>query len=134
MTRIPFGRLAAASALLLVLLPLQAQAPGDLWQVSTKMTMPGMNMPAQTSQVCAAKTWTKPPGGERQGCTQSGFEMHGNTASWDTVCTGPQTMKGHGEMTLMGDTFKGTIKFSGDGFAMTIELEGKKLGDCPNPQ
>jgi hypothetical protein len=134
MTRVPFGRLAAVSALALVLLPLQAQAPGDLWQVTTKMSMPGMTMPGQTSQVCAAKTWTRPPGGEREGCTSSGFAMKGNTASWDTVCTGQQSMKGHGEITLAGDSYKGTIKFSGEGFAMTIELEGKKLGDCPNPQ
>ncbi len=134
MTRVPIGRLAAVSALAFVLLPLQAQAPGDLWQVTTKISMPGMNMPGQSSQVCAAKTWTKPPGGERQGCTSSGFAMVGNTASWDTVCTGQQSMRGHGEIMLNGDSYKGTIKLSGDGFAMTIELEGKKLGDCPNPQ
>jgi hypothetical protein len=134
MTRVPVGRLAAGSVLAFVLLPLQAQAPGVLWQVTTKMLMPGMNMPGQTSEVCAAKTWTKPPGGERQGCTSSGFAMNGNTASWDTVCTGQQSMKGHGEITLSGDSYKGSIKFSGDGFAMMIELEGKKVGDCPNPQ
>jgi hypothetical protein len=28
----------------------------------------------------------------------------------------------------------GSSKVSGDGFSMTIELEGKKLGDCANPQ
>jgi hypothetical protein len=43
-------------------------------------------------------------------------------------------MKGHGEITRSGDSYKGTIKLSADGFAMTIELEGRKLGDCPNPQ
>jgi hypothetical protein len=134
MTRVSLGRFAAVSALAFVLLPLQAQAPGNLWQVTTKMLMPGMDMPGQSSQVCAAKTWTKPPGGERQGCTSSGFAMKGSTASWDVVCTGPQTMKGHGEITLSGDSYKGAIKFSGDGLSMTIELEGKKLGDCPNPQ
>jgi len=134
MTRVGFSRFAAMSALAFGLLPLQAQAPGDLWQVTTKIAMPGMNMPAQSSQICAAKTWTKPPGGERQGCTLSGFAINGNTASWDTVCTGPQTMKGHGEITRSGDSFTGTIKLSGDGFSMTIELAGKKAGDCPNPQ
>ncbi len=134
MTSVWIGRLAAVSALAFVLLPLEAQAPGDLWQVTTKMSMPGMNMPGQSSQVCAAKTWTKPPGGEREGCTSSGFAMKGNVASWDMVCTGPQTMKGHGEITLSGDSYKGSIKISAEGFSMTIELEGKKLGDCPNPQ
>jgi hypothetical protein len=134
MKRVPFGRLAAVSALALALLPLQAQAPGDLWQISTKMVMPGMNMPAQSNQVCSAKQWTKPPGGERAGCTTSNFARSGNTATWDVVCTGQQSMKGHGEVTQSGDTFMGSIKFSGDGFSMTIELAGKKVGDCANPQ
>ena len=134
MTKLPAGRLAAVSALAFVLLPLQAQTPGVLWQITTKMSMPGMSMPGQSSQVCAAKTWTKPPGGERQGCTTSNFAMNGTTASWDTVCTGQQSLMGHGEITLSGDNYKGSIKLSGDGFSMTIELEGKKLGDCSNPQ
>ena len=134
MRRLSMGRVAAAGILGLALLPLEAQAPGDLWQVTTKMAMPGMNMPGQSSQVCAAKQWTKPPGGERQGCTTSGFAMQGNVASWDVVCTGQQSMKGHGEITLTGDSYKGSIKFAAEGFAMTIELEGKKIGDCANPQ
>ena len=56
MTKLPAGRLAAVSALAFVLLPLQAQTPGVLWQITTKMSMPGMSMPGQSSQVCAAKT------------------------------------------------------------------------------
>ena len=134
MTRVPFGRLAAVSALAFVLFPLAAQAPGDLWQISTKINMPGMNMPAQSTQVCSAKQWTKPPGGERAGCTTSNFARNGNTATWDVVCTGQQSMRGHGEVTQMGDTFKGSINFSGDGFSMKIDLDGKKVGDCQNPQ
>src|SRR6185503_21280115 len=118
MTRLLFGRLAAVSALAVALFPLQAQAPGDLWQISTKMAMPGMNMPAQSSQVCSAKQWTKPPGGERAGCTTSNFVNNGNTATWDVVCTGQQSMRGHGEINHMGDAFKGTIKLSADGIAM----------------
>jgi hypothetical protein len=134
MKRFRIGRVAAASTLAFAMFPLAAQAPGDLWQVTTKMLMQGMNMPGQTMQVCAAKQWKKPPGGERDGCTSSGFAMNGNTASWDVVCTGQQSMKGHGEVTLNGDSYAGTIKFSGEGFAMTIELSGKKVGDCQNPQ
>ena len=141
MTRLPYGRLAAVSIFALALIPLladspgaRAQAPGDLWQVTTKMSMPGMTMPGQTSQVCAAKQWTRPPGGEREGCTTSGFAMSNNKATWDIMCTGQQTMTGHGEITRSGDSYKGSIKLSAEGFAMTIELEGKKLGDCQNPQ
>jgi hypothetical protein len=134
MTSLRFGGLATAAALVFALFPLQAQAPGDLWQVTTKMSMQGMSMPGQSSQVCAAKQWTKPPGGAREGCTTSGFSMNGNTATWDVMCTGQQSMAGHGEVTRNGDSYAGTIKFAAEGFAMTIELEGKKVGDCSNPQ
>jgi hypothetical protein len=59
-------RLAAASALvfLLVLSPaLAADPPGVLWETTSQVAMEGMptQMPAQTSRVCTAKTWTKPP-------------------------------------------------------------------------
>jgi hypothetical protein len=125
-------------------MPLLAQAPtaraeaaGDLWDVTTQMTMEGMpmKMPANTSKVCAAKEWTKPPGGERDGCTNSAFSQSGNKATWTSICTGQQSMTGQGEITRdSADHYKGTIKFMGDGFAMTIQLEGKRVGDCDNPQ
>jgi hypothetical protein len=139
MLRLGVGRVAATAFVGLVMAPMLAdspgalaQAPGDLWQVTTKMSMPGMpmNMPPQTSQSCSTKEWTTPPGGTRDGCTNSEFVVHGATATWNVMCTGQQSMTGHGEVTRSGDAFKGTIKFMGDGFAMTIDLEGKRVGDC----
>jgi len=115
----------------------RAQAAGDLWEVTQQMSMEGMpmKMPATTMKVCAAKQWTKPPGGEREGCTISNMASSGNTVTWTTSCTGQQAMAGQGEVTRdRDDHYKGAIKLMGDGFAMTIQLEGKRVGDCPNPQ
>jgi cytochrome c5 len=115
----------------------RAQAAGDLWEVTQQMTMEGMpmKMPASTMKVCAAKQWTKPPGGDREGCTSSGYAQSGNTVTWTTMCTGRQSMAGRGEVTRDSDDhYKGAIKFMGDGFAMTVQLEGKRVGECDNPQ
>jgi Protein of unknown function (DUF3617) len=134
----------AAAFVVTGLMPLLAQAPtaraqaaGDLWEVTQQMSMEGMpmKMPPSTMRVCAAKQWNKPPGGEREGCTTSDFAQSGNAATWTTMCTGQQAMTGHGEMTRdSADHYKGMIKLMGDGFGMTIQLEGKRVGDCDNPQ
>ena len=143
MLRLGGGRFAATVFVGLVLAPLladspgaRAQVPGDLWQITTQMSMPGMpmNMPPQSSQVCAAREWKTPPGVSRDGCTNSDFKMTGDTATWNVVCTGQQSMTGRGEVTRTADGFKGAIKFMGDGFAMNIDLEGKRTGDCSDPK
>jgi hypothetical protein len=112
-----------------------ADAAGDLWQVTSKMSMVGMpmGMPAQVSKVCAAKTWTQPPGGTRGSCTRSDFKMDGTTATWTEKCENP-TMTGHAEITRQGsDAYTGSIKFESPQGDMTINLEGQRIGDCENP-
>jgi Protein of unknown function (DUF3617) len=143
MLRLGVGGVAAATFVFLGLAPIladspaaRADAPGDLWEVTQQMVMqsPPMTMPANTLKVCAPKVWTKPPGG-REGCTNSNYAKSGNTATWTTMCTGEQAMTGQGEITFdSADHYKGGIKFTGDGFAMTIQLEGKRVGDCDHPQ
>ena len=126
--------------LLLVISPIQADdaAKGDLWQVTSKMSMEGMpmEMPAQTVKVCAAKEWKRPPSNpnDRMQCTNQNFQRSGNKATWETTCKGPPAMNGVGEMIFEGnDSYTGSIKYSGDEGGMTIKLSGKKLGSCDNP-
>ncbi|MGH8253091.1 MAG: DUF3617 domain-containing protein [Steroidobacteraceae bacterium] len=126
--------------LVLVISPIRGDdaAQGDLWQVTSKMSMEGMpmEMPAQTLKVCATKELKSPPSNpdDRMHCTNTNFQRTGNKATWQTVCQGPPAMNGVGEMTFDGsDSYSGTIKYSGDQGAMTIKLSGKKLGSCANP-
>lgn len=134
------GRLAAAAALvlLLVLSPaLAADPPGVLWETTSQMAMAGMptQMPAQTSKVCAAKTWTKPPPGGDPSCVASDYKMVGNKATWKMQCSGQMPMQGAGEITFAGaDAYTGAIQASTQGMNMTIKLSGKKVGTCDNPQ
>ena len=117
---------------------LAADAPaGDLWQVTSKMSMEGMpmEMPARVSQVCAAKVWTQPPGGnDQQKCTRTDFHMADGTATWTERCENPP-MTGHGTVTRQGtDDYTGSLKFESPQGNMTINLVGHRTGDCDKPQ
>ena len=133
-------RLAAAASfgLLLVLSPARAaDPPGVLWESTAQMSMAGMptQMPAQTTRVCSAKTWTKPPSGGDKSCVASDFKRVGNKATWTMQCSGQMPMKGSGEITFDGtDAYTGAIQATADGMNMTIKLAGKKVGTCDNPQ
>lgn len=115
-----------------------AEQPGDQWQVTSRMSMPGMpvDMPAQTMKVCAARNSQEPPGaanGER-GCTNSDMKKAGNKVTFTSTCVGPPAMTGKGEITFEGtDAYTGTIEYATAQGAMTIKLSGKKIGSCDKP-
>jgi len=112
------------------------QNAGDLWQVTTQMSMVGLpiQLPSQTQQICAAKQWTAPPAGSGpdQTCRSTEFKMVGNTANWKITCQSPPST-GVGEITRNGaDAYSGSIKFTSSSGDMTINLTGRKVGTC-NP-
>jgi hypothetical protein len=132
-----------AMCLMTVVLALAADAPakvmGDLWEVTSQMSMEGapMKMPERKAKVCAPKDWTEPPGAadERQKCTTSDMRKEGdNKVLWKTVCAGPPEMTGEGEITRSGaDNYTGSIKFTSAEGNMTIKLSGTRLGECELP-
>jgi hypothetical protein len=134
------GRLAAAAwlACFLVVAPARAaDPPGVLWETTSQMAMAGMptQMPAQTTKVCSAKKWTKPPPGGDKSCVTSDYKMVDNKATWTMQCSGQMPMQGTGELTFEGsDSYTGAIQAKSQGMNMTIKLSGKKLGTCDNPQ
>jgi hypothetical protein len=138
---IPYLRPALLATVLVVCVPpvLLADPPakGDLWQVSTKMSMEGMpmEMPTQTAKYCAAKEWTKPPAGDnpRQKCQRSDYHVSGGKITWTESCVSP-AMTGKGEITRQGtDAYTGSIQYSSAQGNMTIKLSGHKIGECDNP-
>ena len=109
--------------------------PGDQWEVTSQMSIEGMpvKLPDNMVKVCSPKEWTEPPGAadQRMRCTNSDFHQEGAKSTWKTTCAGPPTMTGEGEITRQSDTaWSGTIKFTGGEAAMTLNLSGKRLGDC----
>jgi hypothetical protein len=116
-----------------------AGGTGDLWSVTTQMSMEGMPMalPPNTQKVCASKDWTEPPGGAdaQRKCTNSDFKLEGTKATWKTTCAGPPAMSGEGEIVRDGaDAYSGTIKFTSPEGNMTVKLSGKRLGGCDAPK
>jgi hypothetical protein len=109
-----------------------AAATGDLWESTTQMTMEGMpagmGIPAQTRRICAAKEWTKPPVQNEQNCEFSDFRTTGAKASWKMKCEG---MSGEGEITRTSpEAYTGWMKMSMPQGAMTMNLSGRRVGDC----
>ena len=148
MTTRPYRRIAATvTFLMLSSLPILAAAqpcrgqgePGDLWEVTSQMSMEGMpmSMPARTIKVCSPKEWKEPPGpaDEQMKCKTSDFKKDGAKVTWKGVCAGPPEMTGNGEITRNGaDSYTGTIKFTSSQGTMTLKLNGRRLSACELPR
>ena len=112
--------------------PARAAGTDDLWEVTTQMSMEGMpagmGMPAQTRQVCSAKEWTKPPVQSDRSCQFTDFQRTETKATWKMTCDG---MTGEGEITRTSpEAYKGWMKMSMPQGAMTMNLSGRRVGNC----
>ena len=119
--------------------PVTAHGQGrdDLWEVTTKMEMPGMPMamPAQVHRVCVAKNRKDEdliP--KRDNCRLLENARTGNKVTYKMACTGPEASEVAGEMTYVGDAYEGrmriTAKSGGQSMEMTQTFAGKRVGDC----
>ena len=135
----PAGLAAAASLVLLALSPARAddEHAGVLWETTSQTVMEGMpmQMPVQKQKICAPRVWTRPPAGGDQSCRTSNFHVAGAKATWTIECTGEMQMSGVGEMTFSGtDSYSGFVKLTAEMMSMTVNLSGRKIGACDNPQ
>ncbi len=114
----------------------QQTEPGDLWEVTTEMKMPGMgmSMPARTQKVCSPKNSSEPVGVPKPddgNCEMYDVKSTGSTMAWKMRCTGKDAMTGSGEMTYKGrESYTGRMIMDMDGESMTTTMSGKRLGDC----
>jgi hypothetical protein len=122
-----------SSLLALSAMPALADANGDLWEVTTQMTMEGMpagmGMPAQTRRVCTAHEWTKPPvSQDERGCKASEFTTTPTKTTWKITCP---DVTGSAEITRTSpDAYTGWMKMTMAQGTMTMNLTGKRVGDC----
>jgi uncharacterized protein DUF3617 len=140
-------RPAAITIVATAVLAFQAQAAPNmkegLWEITTKMEMPGLpaNVPPQTTRRCVTKkdladSEKTPPGAEmRDGrCKLTDYKLQGNTASWKMACEGENAMSGTGTITYSGTSYSGTqvvsMKQGGQTQNMTLQFAGKHLGEC----
>ena len=129
----------------MVVLAVQSPMRPGTWETTVKMSMPGMpagaGMPEMKSSRCvtAAQLAKDPAAGlssataVQKGCTVSDYKATGNVVSWKMACTGDQPMTGTGELTFKGDTYTGAMKMSMAQGELTMQMAGKRAGDCTAP-
>jgi len=110
-----------------------AAAPGEYWEVTTKMEMEGMPfaMPSTTSKVCVPKGSENDPSktsGDKD-CKMSDVKTTGNKTTWKVRCNHDgEVMTGKGEQTTSANGYQGKMQFSGRDMDMTSAYSGKRLG------
>jgi hypothetical protein len=104
---------------------------GELWEVSSAMSMQGFALPPQTRRECTAKgSRDAATRGGDPSCKVSDLSVNGNKTTWRVECSEPPHMKGVGEITYNGDGYSGTLRFTSDDGEMTMKLSGKRVGAC----
>jgi hypothetical protein len=110
------------------------------WEVTMKMSMPGMAMempPMKTTQCITAAMIKDPQASVPKGptgsdCKVSDYKFTANTATYTMTCTKPTPMTAVGEMKYSGtDAYTGTIAVDSGGQKMTMAYDAKRVGDCP---
>jgi hypothetical protein len=112
-------------------------APGEYWEVTNKMEMPGMPfaMPATTGKVCIAKGSESDPrktSGDKD-CQMTDVKTVGNKTTWKARCDhNGEVMTGTGEQTATANGYDGKIQFAGKSrgqdMSMTMAFSGKRVG------
>jgi len=112
-------------------------APGEYWEVTNKMEMPGMPfaMPATTTKVCIAKGSEGDPkktSGDKD-CQMTDVKTVGNKTTWKARCDhNGEVMTGTGEQTATANGYDGKIQFAGKSrgqdMSMTMAFSGKRVG------
>lgn len=113
-----------------------AAGPDDLLEMTTKIEMPGMTMPAQTNQVCSPKgkaNESMVP--QDSDCKMTESKRSGNKSTFKMVCNSPEPMTGTGEFVTDGpNAYHGkmhmTGKVNGEPMDMTTTYSSKRIGSC----
>ena len=109
------------------------------WEVTMKMSMPGMGeMPPMKQTQCVTAEMIKDPQGSLPkgpgggDCKVSDYKFTGNTATYTMVCTKPAPVTAIGEMKYSStDAYTGTMTVESGGQKMTMAYDAKRVGDCP---
>lgn len=136
-TRTHSQRLALIACLMPVAVASAKPGTDRLYEVTTRMEMPGMPMqpPPQTTRVCAPATETsdKMLAGN-DNCKVTDKRTSGNKTTYRMACTGEMPMTGEGEMEEFATGYRGrmsaTMGAGGDRQILNMSYEGKLVGTC----
>ncbi|MFZ1547762.1 MAG: DUF3617 family protein [Candidatus Nitrotoga sp.] len=112
-------------------------APGEYWEISSKMEIPGMPfaMPATTTKVCIAKGGESDPrktSGDKN-CQMSDIKTVGKKVLWKARCDhNGEIMTGVGEQTATSNSYAGKMQLSGKSGGRDVDMNmafnGKRIG------
>ncbi len=112
-------------------------APGEYWEITSKMEMPGMPfaMPANTMKVCIPKGAENDPrktSGDKD-CQMTDIKTVGNKTTWKARCDHDgEVMTGSGEQTTSANGYDGKMQFAGKSHGrdmnMKMAFNGKRIG------
>jgi hypothetical protein len=115
------------------------EMPGGLWEIKTKMDMPGMppemaaKMGGHTMTHCVKpgeRKWNeqKNPNERDKQCEQTDMKTDGNKVSWKMKCKDGTT--GEGSVTHNGkDAYKMDMTMNSPHGSMKMQTEGKRVAD-----
>ena len=114
------------------------EMPSGLWEMKTKMEMPGMppemadKFGSQTTTYCVKpgeRKWSEqrtPNGGADKMCEQTDLKVAGNKVSWKMACKNGTT--GEGSVTHNGkDAYKMDMTMNMANGSMKMQTEGKRI-------
>ena len=118
--------------------PVAAQGKDELWEVSSKMEMPGMpmTMPAQVNRVCLGKNRKDEDLIPKQdNCRVVDSRRVGNRLTYKMECTGNEPSTIVGDLTFGNNAYDGQMRMTMTKTNDTINmaLSGKRIGDCTAP-
>jgi Protein of unknown function (DUF3617) len=134
-TTVAYAGAALACFALCTTPPATAQGKDDLWEVSSKMEMPGMPMamPAQVNRVCTSKNRRDEDLVPKQGdCHMLESKRTGNTLAYKMECSGAHASTVNGTMTFGNNVYDGKMHMvmKGSNDAMDMTFSGRRVGDC----
>lgn len=112
-----------------------------LWEITTKMDIPGENIPSMsyTYTLCLTKKnmipyedmQDKDENGFKPNCKLIEYKIKGNTILWKIKCKDKKGVSiTTGKTTYTGDTFEGIVKVKTASREMTMYQKGKWIGSC----
>jgi hypothetical protein len=132
------GAVAVLIAALAASLPAAAQGKDELWEISSRMDMPGMPMaiPPQVNRVCVGKNRKDEDLVPRQSdCRMVDSKRTGSKFTYKMECTGKEPMTMVGEMNFATNAYDGQMRMTmtKTNDTMNMTVSGKRVGDCTAP-
>jgi hypothetical protein len=132
------GAVAVLIAALAASLPAAAQGKDELWEISSKMEMPGMPMaiPPQVNRVCVGKNRKDEDLVPRQSdCRMVDSKRTGSKFTYKMACAGNEPMTMVGEMNFGTNAYDGQMRMTmtKTNDTMNMAVSGKRVGDCTAP-